>query len=141
MGRAGVQKNGLPPCSSGLGRGHVNHAQAHGAVRLHAGIVGAIHGQEMRFVANQPQEPGEGYRAAAAVAAHGAGVAVGIEVHHFEVEIGLVAQQNQAIGPNAEAAVAEVGNAGEIGFVEVAGAVVDEDEVVAGALILVELHE
>jgi len=51
-----------------------------------------------------------------------------------------VAQQNQPVGPDAEPAVAEVGNAGVVGCIERLGAVVNQNEVVAGAVVLVESH-
>ena len=50
--RARVQKYIVLPYPGALRRGYVNHAQAHGAIGFHTGIVGAIDGQEMGLTAN-----------------------------------------------------------------------------------------
>ena len=83
---------------------------------------------------------GEGGDAAATVAAHGGFVAVGVVVAHKEVRPGgVVGERHEAVGTDAEAAVAEVGYL--LGSeLEVLPAGVDKDEVVAGTVEFIEVE-
>jgi hypothetical protein len=51
----------------------------------------------------------------------------------------MLAQQNQTIGPNPEAPVAEAAHQGMIGSVKLSGPVVNHHEIIAGALVFMEM--
>jgi hypothetical protein len=60
---------------------------------------------------------GELYQAPAAIAAHGAFVAIGIVIFHFKIYIGLEVKQHKPVCPDAKAPVTEKIDlfAGEVG--------------------------
>ena len=103
-----------------------------GAVRPAVGVERERH--RAAGLGAQASAGGEAGQATAAVAAHGRERAVGVAVAHPEVGVGRVVERQQAVGADAGAARAEaarhrrqlvVGKAQE--------AVVEDDEVVAGA--------
>ena len=70
------------------------------------GEVGAVDGEEVVFAFGDTHVVGEFYEAASAVAAHRAFAAVGVVVFHFEVIAGMGVEEHEAVGADAEAAVA-----------------------------------
>jgi hypothetical protein len=66
--------------------------------------------------------------------------AVGIEIDYFKVVIYMGANQDQPIGSNPKLPVAEGLHQLDIGQVPVGGPIIEHDEVIAGALVLVKAH-
>lgn len=97
------------------------------AVGEDLGFVGAVDSYEIVLIGGiggDAELAGEGGDAAAAVAAHGALAAIGVEIDHAEVVAFGVLEEHEAVGADAEAAVAELLDLG-VGKVEKALAVVD----------------
>ena len=123
----------------GVDVGHVVHVQLHPVVGTHSGGVHPVAGQETVIWAAQAERVGEVGHAASAVAAQAAGAPVGVEVDHLEIVVGVALQQDEPVGSDAETAVAESRDAGGIAARQVGPvALVDEHEIVAGALVFGE---
>ena len=117
----------------------VDHAQPDSSVSQYFGFMRTINGQEIvcGFVDAQIEcELGD---APAAVATHGTGETIGIEIDHLKIVGRMGIQQHESIGANAQSSMAELFNLCRI-QVECPGSIVDQDEIVAGPLILVEVH-
>ena len=140
--RAGVEEPAVEHARDAVG-GDGPHGEGHDAEALvgvpgeDAGLVGTVEALEAQLLTHA-QQVCEGGDAASAVAAHGAEATVGVVVAHLEVEaVAGGVEGHQAVGADAEAAVAEARNL--VGAeAEGAVAVVDDHEVVAGAIELME---
>lgn len=119
---------------------YVFHLEGDQAARVDPGEVGAVDGQEAVFVPDDTHVVGELDQTAAAVAAHGAFTAVRVIVFHFKVIAGVGVEEHEPIGPDPETAVAEKADAvgGQRSIAPVP--VIQDHEVVAGALVFEEVH-
>ncbi len=81
----------------------------------------------------------ESYRTAPTVSTHATLAPIGVKVHHLEIVARLIPQQDQPIGSDAEAAVAQPGDF-FFGHSKLLVAIVDQNKVVARALVLVEVQ-
>ena len=70
-------------------------------------FVFAVDGHEPALRTDDAEMSGKSGNTAPAVAAHGAFATIGIEVNHLEVVAWQVLQQDQAVGANTEAPVAQ----------------------------------
>ena len=118
----------------------VLHFEADDTVDVDLGEVGAVGGNETVFGFSHSEIISEFDQAAAAVAAHGAFAAVGIIIFHFEVVTRVGVEEHESVGADAKAAIAKEPDAfGCQGGVRPV-AVVQDDKIVAGALVFIEVH-
>ena len=111
------------------------------AVTGNGGFVQPVYSLKNRLIGHDAQVMGKLHNAATAIAAHGALVAIAVEIHHFKIAAAVVLQQDQAIGTDAKPAVAELGygvGRHRKAFVPV----IDHDKIVTRAVVFVkgELH-
>ena len=119
---------------------YVFHLEADDAVAVDLGEMGAVDGEELVFVPDDAHVVGEFDETAAAVAAHGAFAPVRIVIFHFKIIAGVRVEEHEPVGADAEAAVAEKADTfgSECSIAPVP--IVQDDEVVAGALVFEKVH-
>ena len=106
---------------------------------MDAGGVEAVCGVEEFGFAADSEVLGKERETTGAVSAHLAFRSVGVVVTHRAVDFGAVGQGHQSVGSDSEVSVAEPGDQPGVGR-ELSVAVVDEDEVVSGALVFRKIH-
>jgi len=93
----------------------------------------------MHIITGHSQPSGKSGRTTATVAAHSALFTVGVVIDHAEIMSGARIQQDQAVGAYTCMPVAQIPD--EVGTVnEMTRAVVDENEIVAGAMVFVKMY-
>ena len=135
MGDARIEE---PPSCTAADLPDIAHTQLHKAFQPFRAAdcrrMQAVGCTEILVFAADSQMFGEEGEAAGSVAAHLAFRTVGVEVAHRAVLLGAARKGHQTVGPDAEVAVAELGDPLRIGC-EASFAVVDQDEVVAGSFV------
>lgn len=119
---------------------YILHFEGDHAARVDPGEVGAVDGKEVVFLPDDTHVVGEFDQTAAAVAAHGAFTAVRVVIFHFKVIAGMGIEEHEPVRPDPETAVAEKADAvgGQRGIAPVP--VIQDHEIVAGALVFEEVH-
>ena len=114
------------------------HFQRNDAIHIDLGLVAAIGGQEFIQVAMNAEVIGEFGHTASAIATHTSFHPIGIIVFHFEIISFPMVQEHQAVCTNAEAPVAKFMHLFIANTVKFTIAVIDQDEIIAGALVFME---
>ena len=78
----------------------------------------------------------ETYEAATTISAHAAQIAVRVEISHSEIVPGSITQKDEAICADAESAITKRSDLFGFQTIEFAFTVVNDNEIVTGALIL-----
>jgi carbonic anhydrase/acetyltransferase-like protein (isoleucine patch superfamily) len=82
-----------------------------GSVHFYKTFVEAVNSHKRAFIGNHAYVMRKLDGAAAAIAAHGALVAIAIKIYHGKIAFGRRLKEDKPIGTNAKPTVAEVGNA------------------------------
>jgi hypothetical protein len=101
-------------------------------------MVRPVNGQKFSFGVNHTQKFCKGYNTPAAVAAHAAGLAVGIIINHLKIKALLVLQKHHTIAADAKTAVAKAGNQLRIVMIYYIFAVIHQYKIVTGTLVFIK---
>ena len=116
---------------------YIVHEQADIAVVEQASTVRAVDCEEMQFFSAYSEVMGEERKATSAISAKRAFAAIAVVIDHAEIVTFLAFKQHESVSTDAKMPVAPAGY-GNIGGMAVA--VIDDNEVVACALVFMEYH-
>src|SRR3546814_12279174 len=77
------------------------HFKTHFAVR-NTGAIRSVNGHEAAFGTGDPEFAGKGGNAPAPISTHGAFPSVGIEIHHFEIQLTVLPYQHSSVRPTSD---------------------------------------
>jgi hypothetical protein len=99
-----------------------------------------IHGQKISLVGNDSKVSRKPHDAPAAIATHAAAIAIRIEIIHLKIVVGVGIEQDDPVCADAESAVADGRKPTIFIAREQLFPVVNEDEVVACAVVFIEWY-
>src|SRR4051812_372236 len=95
----------------------------------------SVGSQERSFVLYQPECSCIFNNAPSSIAAHAAGISIGVVIHHLKIISGLFLQKHQPVSTDPEPPVAKLRHQRVVIIPETQVTVIDQDKVIPGALV------